>query len=135
MCYFLLHRFLPNNHNHIRRETHPLLRFHHGFLKQLSPLRLSAQLRSFVPGREQVARVFQPHQEVVGVGFALFVDRWEGGGVDINETAFAEKGFEFWDPAVFLRQDISNIDRLDPNDNVCQESRTPVFNFFRLHLV
>ena len=97
-----LHRFPPNNHNHIRGETHSLLRFHHGFLKQLSPLRLSAQLRSFVSGRKQVTRVFQPHQEVVGVGFALFMDRWEGGGIDIDETVFAEKEFEFGDPAFFF---------------------------------
>ena len=94
-----LHRFLPKNHNHVRRETHPLLRFRYCLLKQLSPLRLSAQLQSFVSGREQVTRVFQPHQEVVGVGFALFVDRWQGGGVDIDETVFAEKGFECGDPA------------------------------------
>ena len=94
-----LHRFLPKNHNHIRRETHPLLRFHDGFLKQLSPLRLRAQLRRFVSGREQVTRVLQPHQEVVGVGFALFVDRRIGGGVDIDETVVAEKGFERGDPA------------------------------------
>ena len=40
--YLILHRFPPNNNNHVRRKTHPLLRFHHNLSKQLSPLRPSA---------------------------------------------------------------------------------------------
>ena len=34
-------------------------------------------------------------------GFALFMYRWEGGGINTGRAVFAEKSFEFWNPTWF----------------------------------